>query len=89
VLKFVRSSILALIVLVAVYACAIKLATPGTSVAAQGSGFWKVVAVSPDSQGAMKLEQALNDNAGGPWELHSLHLSHIQGAPAFAVLKRR
>ena len=87
--RFVRSLILAMILLVAVYACATRLAAPGTTVAAQGSGFWKVVAVSPDNQGALKLEQALNDNAGGPWELHSFHLSHIQGAPAFAVLKRR
>ena len=57
-------------------------------VAAQGTGYWKVITITAGDVGAQKLEAELNKGDYN-WELHSLHMSTIQGAPAIAVLRRR
>ena len=73
-----------LIVLVAI---GTWLAVPD-SVAAQGTGHWKVITITPGDQGAQKLEAELN-KGDYHWELHSLHMSTIQGLPGIAVLRRK
>lgn len=57
-------------------------------VSAQGAGYWRVITITTGDEGAKKLEAELN-RGDYNWELHSLHLSTLQGNPAIAVLRRR